>query len=45
MARERSLLVRPISDRFEKFVGVVTPEELRVGDSFNLDAPSNRSTR
>ena len=45
MARERSLLVRPISDRFEKFVGVVTPEELRVGDSlFNLDASNHRFT-
>lgn len=44
MARERSLLIRPISDRFEKFVGLVTPEELRIGDSsFALDASIDRS--
>lgn len=44
MARERSLLIRPISDRFERFDGVITPEELRIGDStFALDASSDRS--
>ena len=33
MARERSLLVRPVSDRFEKFAGLLSPLEIRVGDS------------
>lgn len=46
MARERSLLVRPVSDRFEKFAGLLSPIELRMGSSLSsLPASGQRRHR
>ncbi|MDB0005835.1 hypothetical protein N9E02_01195 [Ilumatobacteraceae bacterium] len=46
MARERSLLIRPISHRFEKFAGLVSPLQCRIGDHlFALAAGGQRLQR